>query len=151
MNYPILWLVLLIVFAGTEGLTAGLVSIWFAFGSLAALFAAWLEVPFLAQFILFAAVSILAMVILRPLARKVMQPKPVNTNADRIMDLEGVVIETVDNLHATGQVRFGGITWTARSDDDTVIPVNARVKAVRIDGVKAIVTEIKMEKGETLS
>ena len=146
MNYPILWLVLLIAFAGLEGLTAGLVCIWFAFGSLAALFAAWLHVPFMAQFGLFAAVSVIAMIFVRPMARRVMQPKPENTNADRIMDLEGVVMETVDNLHATGQVKFGGVTWTARSDDDTVIPVNAKVKAVRIDGVKAIVTQVK--KGE---
>ena len=40
MNYPIIWLVLLIAFAGIEGITAGLVSIWFCAGSLVALFAA---------------------------------------------------------------------------------------------------------------
>ena len=146
MNYPVLWLVLLIAFAGLEGLTAGLVCIWFAFGSLAALFAAWLHVPFMAQFLLFAAVSVIAMVFVRPMARKVMQPKLENTNADHIMDMEGIVVETVDNLHATGQVKFGGITWTSRSADDAVIPVGEKVRAVRIEGVKAIVTQVK--KGE---
>ena len=39
MNPQILWLVLLVVFAVLEGVTAGLVSIWFCAGSLAALIA----------------------------------------------------------------------------------------------------------------
>ena len=140
-----MWLVLLIAFAGLEGLTSGLVCIWFAFGSLAGLFAAWLHAPFLAQFIIFAAVSVVAMIVLRPMAQRVMQPKLENTNADRILEMEGVVLETVDNLQATGQAKFGGIVWTARSADDSVIPVNTKVKAVRIDGVKAIVSQV--EKG----
>ena len=39
MHYQTIWLILLIVFAGIEGITAGLVSIWFCAGSLVALVA----------------------------------------------------------------------------------------------------------------
>ena len=42
MHYQTIWLILLIVFAGIEGITAGLVSIWFCAGSLVALVATWL-------------------------------------------------------------------------------------------------------------
>ena len=84
MNYPIVWLVLLIVFAGIEGATAGLVSIWFCAGSLVALFAAWLNAGLMVQIGLFAIVSVLTMAILRPMAGKWMKTTPEKTNADRI-------------------------------------------------------------------
>ena len=143
MSYPVIWLVLLIAFAGIEGATAGLVSIWFALGSLAAMFAAWLHAPLLVQIGIFAIVSIIAMAIIRPLAAKYWQPKVEKTNADRILDQEGVVTEEVDNLQASGQIKVGGAVWTARSADNTVLPVGTLVKVERIEGVKAIVTEKK--------
>lgn len=61
MNYQILWLVLLIAFAGIEGITAGLVSIWFCAGSLVALIATWLGASLPVQIGLFAVVSVAAM------------------------------------------------------------------------------------------
>ena len=79
MNEPMLWLVLLIAFAGIEGLTAGLVSIWFCLGSLAALFAAWLGGSLMVQIALFAIVSVIAMAVIRPLARKWIQPRQAKT------------------------------------------------------------------------
>ena len=60
LNYQILWLVLLIAFAGIEGITAGLVSIWFCAGSLVALIATWLGASFRVQIGLFAVVSVAA-------------------------------------------------------------------------------------------
>ena len=147
LNYPLIWLVLLIAFAGIEGLTAGLVSIWFALGSLAALFAAWMHANLLVQIGIFAIVSIIAMAIIRPLAAKYWQPKVEKTNADRILEQEGVVTEEVDNLRALGQIKVAGAVWTARSADNTVIPVGTLVQVERIEGVKAIVRE-KKGKGE---
>ena len=41
VSFPMVWLVLFIALAGIEGLTAGLISIWFCLGSLVALFAAF--------------------------------------------------------------------------------------------------------------
>ena len=54
MNYQILWLVLLIAFAGIEGITSGFFSIWFCAGSLLALFATWLGASLPVQIGLFA-------------------------------------------------------------------------------------------------
>ena len=140
MSYPILWLVLLIAFAGLEGLTAGLVSIWFCAGSLVALVASWFDASLLVQIGLFVIVSLIAMALVRPMARKWIQPKMVKTNADRILDQEGVVLEAIDNLRASGQIKIGGAVWTARSQNDELIPEGVRVRVVRIEGVKAIVS-----------
>lgn len=140
MSYPMIWLVLLIAFAAIEGITAGLVSIWFCAGSLVALFAAWMRCGLAVQIGLFAVVSILAMAVIRPLARKWISPKAEKTNADRILDAEAVVTETIDNLQGAGQIKVAGAVWTARAADGQVIPTGTLVQVERIEGVKAIVT-----------
>lgn len=68
MHYQTIWLILLIVFAGIEGITAGLVSIWFCAGSLVALVATWLGASLPVQIGLFAIVSVVAMALVRPMA-----------------------------------------------------------------------------------
>lgn len=140
MNLQIVWLVLLVVFAGLEGVTAGLVSIWFCAGSLVALIATWLGASLPVQIGLFVVVSLIAMAIIRPMARKWFQPRLQKTNADRILEQEGVVTEEIDNLRGQGQVKIGGIVWTARAAQEEILPVGTRVRVVRIEGVKAIVT-----------
>ena len=139
MNMQTVWLVLLIVFAGVEGITAGLVSVWFCAGSLAALIATWLGAGLPVQIALFVIVSLVAMALVRPLARKWVQPKLVKTNADRILEQEGVVLEEIDNLRGTGQIKVGGAVWTARSTTDEAIPKGTLVRVERIEGVKAMV------------
>lgn len=145
MTPQIAWVVLLIAFAVIEGLTAGLISIWFCFGSLAALVASMSGAGIPVQIGLFAAVSLVAMALIRPLARKYWNPKLEKTNADRILDQSGIVTETIDNLRASGQIKVGGAIWTARSIDGSVIPEGELVLVQRIEGVKAMVS--KKEKG----
>lgn len=140
MTYPMIWLVLLVAFAVIEGLTAGLVCIWFCLGSLVALFASWMGAGLWTQFILFAVVSVVAMAALRPVTRKWMKPRDERTNADRILEAEGVVTETIDNLQAAGQIKVKGAIWSARSASGEVIPAGTLVRVERIEGVKAIVT-----------
>ena len=94
----------------------------------------------LQQIGLFVIVSLIAMALVRPMARKWIQPKMVKTNADRILDQEGVVLEAIDNLRASGQIKIGGAVWTARAQNDELIPEGVRVRVVRIEGVKAIVS-----------
>ena len=49
----------------------------------------------------------------------------------------------IDNLAAQGQVKGDGAGWTARSSrEDTPIPMDARVRVERIEGVKRIVSPL---------
>ena len=79
------------------------------------------------------------MALVRPMARKWLHPKMEKTNADRILDQEGVVVEEIDNLNASGQIKIGGAVWSARAEGEEVIPPGTRVRVARIEGVKAIV------------
>ena len=136
----ICWAAALIVFAVVEGVTVGLVSIWFAIGSLAALITSVFTDNLLVQVIVFLAVSLVALLIIRPMARRATETRRVATNADRAIGAEGVVTEEIDNLKGQGQVTVAGVVWTARADGDEVVPRGAKVRVLRIEGVKVIVT-----------
>lgn len=135
----LIWLALLVLFLVVEAATVGLVSLWFAVGALGALIAALLGGGVWLQTAVFLVLSVAALAAMRPLLRRYVEPRRVATNADRILDAEGVVIQTIDNRAAVGQIRVGGAVWTARSDSDTPIEKDATVRVLRIEGVKAIV------------
>ncbi len=138
----IVWLVLLLIFAGSEAITVGLTSIWFAAGALAALAAALLGGPLWLQVALFLAVSILCLLAVRPLARRHLNSKVEATNADRAIGQEAQVTEDIDNIHGKGAVTIRGVAWTARSEDGSPIPAGAMVRVLRIEGVKVFVESI---------
>ena len=141
----LIWTGLLIVFTIGEGVTVGLTAIWFAAGSLAALICALLGGPLWLQIALFIVVSALCLLAIRPLAHKYFNSKVEPTNADRIIGTEAMVTEDIHNLQASGAVRIGGITWSARSEHDTPIPAGTLVRVLRIEGVKVYVENVKEE------
>ena len=144
----IVWLVLLIVFAVGEAATVGLTSIWFAAGALGALITSTLTENLLIQIIVFLALSLVTLLLVRPLARKYFIPRRVATNADRILGQEGIVTEDIDNLEAKGQVKVSGTVWSARSQRDEVpIPAGTRVRILRIEGVKVFVAPAEVPSG----
>ena len=141
MNWAaILWLILMVVFLILEAATVTLVSLWFAAGSLAAMAAAWLGGALWLQVSIFLAVSAIALMALRPLARKYFTPKLTATNVDSVIGSTGLVTVPIDNLSATGQVKLGGMVWTARSTSGDPIPEGTRIRVDRIEGVKVFVS-----------
>lgn len=145
MVMELIWLGLLIVFCLGEALSVGLTSIWFAAGSLAALICALLGGPQWLQITLFIVISALCLLAIRPLAQKHLNAKVQPTNADRILGETVPVTEEINNLLSQGAVSIGGLTWSARSDQNVIIPVGTLVRVLRIEGVKVYVEEVKEE------
>ena len=135
----ICWLIALAVLAAVEAATVTLVSLWFALGALAALITSLFVSNIWIQFVVFLVVSLVSLLVIRPLTRRYVTPTQVATNADRAVGAEGVVTETIDNLNASGQVTVNGAVWTARSEEDGTIPKGTTVTVLRIEGVKLIV------------
>ena len=135
----IVWLVLMLLFLGTEAATVGLTSIWFAVGALAAMIAAALGAGTILEIVLFSMVSLVCLLLVRPLAKNHVNSKVQHTNADRIIGEKAVVTEEIDNLKGTGAVSVSGRIWTARSDTEGVIPRDTPVRILRIEGVKVFV------------
>ena len=138
----IFWVAAIIFFMVVEAATAGLASIWFALGGVAALLTAWLQGPIWLQIVWFLVVSAVTLILTRPLAKKYVNAEKEPTNADRAIGRVGIVTETVDNIAASGTVKLDGQVWTARSADGEVIAMGERVEALEIQGVKLIVKKL---------
>ena len=135
----ILWLILLVAFAIVEGVTVSLVSVWFIGGAAAALIAALCGAEVWLQVVLFFGVSIVLLLCLRPLSKRLLKQKKVATNADSNIGKEAIVTEEIDNLQGKGAVKIAGVEWSARSEDGSVIEKDAVVRILRIEGVKVCV------------
>ena len=139
---PYLWIGLAILLGVAEAVTIQLVAVWFAVGALAAVIPAALGASVTVQFGVFVAVSAVALILTRPLVKKVLTPRRERTNADRLIGTIGVVIEEIDNFRSKGRVTLSGLDWAARSEDGEIIPPGAEVLVNRIEGVTLIVERI---------
>lgn len=135
----VIWLVAVIVFIIGEAGTVGLTSIWFAVGALGALIVSLLGGWIWLQVVVFLVLTTVALLLVRPLAKRYLKPRYSATNADRVIGAEAVVTQEIDNLQGQGLVNISGQIWTARSQDDSVLPVGTKVTVLRIEGVKVFV------------
>lgn len=145
MNWAaILWFVLMLVFLGVEAATVTMVSLWFAAGALCAILVSLLNGAVWLQTAVFLTVSVVLLTALRPLVRKYVTPKLTATNIDSVIGSTGLVTAPIDNVSASGQVKLGGMFWTARSTSGDPIPEGTRIRVDRIEGVKVFVTPVEV-------
>ena len=145
VGYLIFWGIVLIVMTLAELGTFQFVAVWFAAGSLVAFFLALADVDLWVQATVFILVSGLLLLFTRPIVTRLMTRPHVPTNADKVIGLTGVVLQTIDNTVSAGRVQADGLEWSARSDDDTVIPMGEQVLVKRIEGVKLIVEKTHIQ------
>lgn len=134
-----------------ETLTVDLTFLMFAGGALGAAATAALGGPFWLQVVVFALVSTLLLVLVRPWAKRHLASTTpeMRTNAEALVDREAVTLTVVD-AHG-GRVRLGGEEWSARlADPDPARPgsqearlaTGAQVRVVAIDGAVAVVQPV---------
>ena len=138
----LVWLGLLVLFLAVEFATAQLTTVWFALGALVSLLLAAFGVDNLAiQIIVFTLVSLVSLILTRPLVKKWTHKKVQPTNADMVIGAEAVVTETISNTDGKGLAKVNGAVWSARSADDSVIPAGKTVRVKAIEGAKLIVEQ----------
>lgn len=141
-TFIIAWAVAFVFFVIVEIANgAGLLSIWFALGSLAAMFCAIAKLPFVVQFAVFVATSIVFLFATRPLARKV-RKTAIPTNFELDVGKTALVIESIDNSKNKGRVKLDGTDWSAVSADGSKIADGANVRVVEVSGAKLIVEKL---------
>lgn len=136
------WFIIFLVLLGVEFATVNLVTIWFAIGSLAAVILSFFIDSVFIQSTIFIIVSLVALILTKPIIKKfnIVQKNP--TNSDRFIGREGVVIKDIrDNEY--GKVDVSGDVWTATSK--SAIKEGTKVVVKDIEGVKLVV-EKKEEK-----
>lgn len=147
MNWAaMVWLGLMVLFLIVEAVCAvHLVSIWFAAGALTAMVVSLLGGEIWLQVVLFLVVSCAVLALMWPFVRKVLNPGRQKTNLDSVIGSVGLVTVAIDNVSAQGQVKLGGMEWSARSTAGTPIEPGTRIRVDRIEGVKVFVSVIREE------
>lgn len=136
----IYWLILFVILLLIEIFTMGLTTIWFAGGALVAFVAGVLGFGLTVQIIVFIVVSVLLLILTRPLAVKYFNKERQKTNAESLIGQHALVLEDIDTLKACGRVEVRGQEWSAKTDEpDGKIAKNTVVVIDGIQGVKLIV------------
>ncbi|MDR0357664.1 MAG: NfeD family protein [Clostridiales Family XIII bacterium] len=139
-HMAIVWIALAIVFAVIEGLTFGLVTIWFTVGAVVSAVVALLGGGIPLQLTVFFAVSIILLIFTRPILVKHLKVGREKNNIEMIEGKRGLVTEAIEPFKS-GLVKVNGVVWTAVGDtQEVVVDIGQEVEIVRVEGVKLIVT-----------
>ena len=140
----IIWLSLFVVMLVVEASSPALVSIWFSFGALIALIVSFIpDVAWWIQVIIFVAISIAALLALRPILRRYFKRNNYNTNIDSFTGKRGYVIEDISFLKP-GAVKIGDVSWTAiPAKQDEKILENEVIEVVAVNGNKLMVKKVE--------
>lgn len=134
-----IWLAAIIAFIIIEACTYQIVSIWFVFGAIGGMIACLCGLEFYVQMIIFAVVSGIMLIVLRPLSMKLVKKQDFKSNVNDLVGKRVLVTEDVSNIKSCGQGKINGMVWTLRGVDDTVILKGEIVTVERVEGVKLIV------------
>lgn len=141
---PWIWLCVIILSCFIEFLTSvQLTAIWMAAGGIAAIIADLCGASILVQILIFIAVTVVAIIVTRPAAKKLMKFEKTATNADMFIGKTGIVITALDRKKSVGRVKVMGDVWSAVTESDEVIAENTEVLVKRIEGVKLVVEPVK--------
>lgn len=132
----LVWLIIVLVLAFIEITTVNLVSIWFIASGIVSLIVSIFYDNFYVQFAIFVVLGIILLLTTRKLLEKLIKPKEVKTNLDRVVGMEAIVTEDI-NKHEIGEVKVDGKKWSAESKNNLKVGDEVIVEA--INGVKLIV------------
>lgn len=142
MYWSIAWLALFGILVVIELATLGLTTTWFAAGSLLAFLLSIADIPVFVQIIVFIVVSLALLFFTRPIAMKHLNNSRTKTNVDSLAGKIAIVTVKIDNVGASGEAELDGMTWMARTEDSTIVDKGTKVKVLRVEGAKLIVTAV---------
>lgn len=137
---PLIWLVAGVLLAIAELFTLDFVLIMFAVGAFAAAAVGLLDVPLPIEALIFAGVSALGLMAVRPAIKKRLHrgAERAVMGVDAIEGAEATVIEQV--AEGRGMVKIGGELWSARPYDVAqVLETGTLVRVVEVRGATALV------------
>ena len=130
------WISLVVVLTFIEAITVNLTTIWFVASGLVALLISFVTDNVFIQFGVFSILGVAFLILTKPILEKWMKKADEKTNLDRILDMKGLVTETI-TPSMTGEVKVDGKLWTAIAKEN--LKKGDFVRILKIDGVKLIV------------
>ncbi len=128
------WAAVIVAALLLEGVTFGLVAIWFVPGALVALIMSLFSVPLPWQILAFGIISVITLFLGLKIRRK-----KTKTNVDSLIGKTVLITEEVNNIEAKGTGKLNGQVWTVRAKNpaESLVPGDLAV-VVAIEGVKLI-------------
>lgn len=135
-----IWLVLSGIFVIIEIVNLSFFIFWFAMGALIAMISSFFIENLVLQIAIFVVSSTILLFTTKPFIKKFIdKDSSVKTNAYSIEGKVGKVTIDIEPIEGKGQIKVNGEFWSARSQNNDVIPKDTEVVVEKIDGVKAIV------------
>jgi membrane protein implicated in regulation of membrane protease activity len=137
------WLVAAVVFAVGEMASPGSFFLLpFAFGAAVAAVLAFADVSVALEWGAFAAISVSALLALRPVARRLDRSGPVEgIGSRRLIGRSGIVLEAIPGgPHEMGLVRVDREEWRAESVDSAAVAQGTTVRVADVQGTRLVVT-----------
>ena len=134
------WVILILFLAIIEVLTVNLVTIWYVASAIVALIISFFSKDFTLQFAVFVSLGTIFLVTTKKTLDKLVKSKNEKTNIDRIVGMEGIVVEEITK-NKLGAVKVDGKVWSASSN--ITIKENCIVKVLEINSTKLIVEKVK--------
>lgn len=132
-----IWLISFLVFLGLEVLTPGIFFfLCFSTGALFSMLASLLGSTFQTELIIFCAISLGSLLIIRPLFKLYINKKKIDTNVDSLIGAPAIVIEEI-KVNSTGKVKIAGEIWLAVCKENLDIGTDVVIES--IDGTKLVV------------
>ena len=139
-----MWLIASGVFFIIEIFTVGFLIFWLGVGALFAMLISFLTSNIIIQTAVFVISSGLLIFATKPLVNKITKKEAVPTNVYSIVGKKGIVIEDIDWLTGTGQIKSEGEVWSAKTNEQINISKGTEVEIESIDGVKVIVKPLNV-------
>lgn len=134
------WIILILFLAIIEVTTVNLVTIWYVASAIVALIISFFTDNFTIQFAVFVILGTIFLLTTKKTLDKLVKDKHAKTNLDRVIGMEGIVVEEITK-NKLGAVKVDGKVWSASSSK--TIKENSIVKVLDINSTKLIVERVK--------
>ncbi len=138
----IFWLIAAGIFFIIEIATVGFLIFWLGIGALLAMVTSFFVENIYIQTAVFVVSSAILIPLTKPFVDKMQNKKTAPTNSYSLINKKAIVTADINTIEGTGLVKVNGETWSAKSEDDSIISKDTEVIILAIDGVKLIVKPV---------
>lgn len=140
-----IWLSIFVLAVVFEAMTQDLVSIWFSIAALVTL-CICNTIPYYIEIVIFCVLSLVTLLLTRPLVKRIMDRAVRHTNVDEIIGKRVVMLKKVTK-YEVGEAKINGLIYSVALPEDVnyEIEKDEIVEIIAIRGNKVIVRAIEKE------
>ena len=134
-----IWLIAAGVFLVLEMFTMGFLVFWLGIGCILTMLVSFITDSIIIQTTIFVLSSGILIFATKPFTKKFTEKDNTKTNVYSLVGKKAIVIEDIDWTTGSGQIKFNGEVWSAKTKEQVNISKGTEVEIENIEGVKAFV------------